>query len=106
MKDFINNVKKFDASKIQLKIAINFMSFKDTDKECLMNSKSDNIEIMINVKVDQVIHELFRSLLSQYQVSLETMKGSNFILDHDNLPYCKHHKMNSNCGGTCVYALN
>ena len=71
-----------------------------------MHSKSDNIEIMINVKVDQVIHELFQSLLSQYQVSLETMKGRNFILDHDNLPYCKHHKMNSNCGGTCVYALN
>ena len=82
------------------------MSFKDTDKERLMHSKSDNIEIMINDKVDQVIHKLFQSLLSQYQVSLETMKGSNFILDHDNLLYYKYHKMNSNCGGTCVDALN
>ena len=50
------------------------MSFKDTDKERLMHSKSDNIEIMINDKVDQVIHKLFHSLFSQYQVSLETMK--------------------------------
>ena len=106
MKDFRNNLKKFDASKIQLKIAINFTSFKDTDKERLMHSKSDNIEIMINDKVDKVIHKLFQSLLSQYQVSLETMKGSNFILDYYNLPYCKYHKMNSNCGGTCVDALN
>ena len=54
MKDIINN---------QLTIVINFISSKDIDKECLMHSKSDNIETMIYDKVDEVIQELFESLL-------------------------------------------
>ena len=37
-----------------------------------MHSKSDNIEIMINDKADEVIEELFQSLLSRYQIELET----------------------------------
>ena len=35
------------------------MSLKDNDKEHLMHSKSDNIEIMINDKAEEVIGELF-----------------------------------------------
>ena len=39
--------------------------------------------------------ELFETLLSIYQVELETvMKGTSFIFD---LLYCKGHKINSNC---------
>ena len=37
-----------------------------------MYSKSDNIEIMINNKVDEVIEELFQSLLCRYQIGLVT----------------------------------
>ena len=47
--------KKSDTQKIQLTIAINFISSKDIGKEHVMHSKSDNIEIMINEKVDEVI---------------------------------------------------
>ena len=47
--------KKSDTQKIQLTIAINFISSKDIGKERVMHSKSDNIEIMINEKVDEVI---------------------------------------------------
>ena len=47
--------KKSDTLKIQLTIAINFISSKDIGKERVMHSKSDNIEIMINEKVDEVI---------------------------------------------------
>ena len=44
--------------------------------------KSDNIKIMINDKADEVIKELFQSLLSRYQIGLETsMKGSEFVID-------------------------
>ena len=35
------------------------MSSKDTNKEPVMHSKSDDIEIMINDKTDEVIEELF-----------------------------------------------
>ena len=37
-----------------------------------MHSKSDNIEIMINDKADEVIGERFESILSRYQIGIET----------------------------------
>ena len=53
-----------------------------------MHSKSDNIEIMTNDKANEVIKELFESLLSRYQIGLEaTMESSDFILDCVNLLY-------------------
>ena len=73
--------------KIQLKVAINFGSSKDTDQEREMHSKSDNMEIMIYDKVG----ELFESLLNRYQIGLETsMRGSNFIFDCVNLTISWH----------------
>lgn len=42
--------------------SVNFMSCNDTDKECAMHSKSNDIEIMINT--DEFIGELFQLLLS------------------------------------------
>ena len=54
MKD-INNLTKSDTWKIQLTIANNFFSSIDNDEERVMHSKKDNIEIMINDKVDKVI---------------------------------------------------
>ena len=38
-------------------MTINFISSNDTDEECVMHSKSDNIEIMIDDKVDEVIEK-------------------------------------------------
>ena len=76
-----------DTWKIQLKVAINFGSSKDTDQEREMHSKSDNMEIMIYDKVG----ELFESLLNRYQIGLETsMRGSNFIFDCVNLTISWH----------------
>ena len=46
LKDMINNIKKSDTWKIQLRRAINFAS-KDTDEERAMYSESDNTKIMI-----------------------------------------------------------
>ena len=36
-----------------------------------MHSKSDNIEIIINVEADEVIKELFDSLKNRYQNNLK-----------------------------------
>ena len=55
LKDIINNFKKSGTWIIQLAIAINLASSKDNDEERVMDSKSDNKEIMINDKGDQVI---------------------------------------------------
>ena len=42
---------------------INFVSFKDTDEEQVMHSKSDNIEIVINDELDEQIFD-FKMLKS------------------------------------------
>ena len=76
-------------------IAINFMSSENNDKECVMDSKSDNVEIMINDRPYQVIEELFEPLLSRYHFGLETLlKDSDFISDCVHLLYYKCHKIN------------
>ena len=51
--------KKSGTWKIQLMIAINFVSSKDNDEEHAMHPKSDNIEIMIIDKADEVIEKTF-----------------------------------------------
>ena len=46
-----------------------------------MHPRSDNIEMMIDDKADEVIEELFRSLLCRYQIGLETsLRGSDLSL--------------------------
>ena len=45
--------KKSDTWKIQLTTAINFLSSKDTDWECVMHLNSDSMKIMIYDKVDE-----------------------------------------------------
>ena len=60
---------------------------------CVMNPKSDNIEIMFNDEADEVIEELFKSLQNKYQNNLKVlMKGSEFVFDYIHLLYYKCHK--------------
>ena len=48
-----------------------------------MHSKTDNTEIMIKDKPDNLRQEPFKSLLSRYQIGLEEMmQGSDFIKCH------------------------
>ena len=49
--------------KIQLTIAINFISFVDNDKERVIYSKIDNIKIMMNDDADEVIKVVSLSLI-------------------------------------------
>ena len=95
MKDIINNLKKFDRSKIQILVAINFISSKNNDEECVMHSKSDKVKIMISDKSDEVLKELFESFLNRYQIGLETsIRSSDFIFNCVHLLYYKYHKIN------------
>ena len=72
-----------------------------------MHSKSDNIEIMINIKVDKIIKHLFQSLLSRYQIVLDTsMKASEFVFNCVQLLHCKCHKINQNPGGSYIDSLD
>ena len=47
-----------------------------------MHSKSNNIEILINEKANEVIGKLFEYLLHSFQIGQETsMKSSDLIFD-------------------------
>ena len=66
--------------KIQLTMAINFISFKkDPDEPHTMHKKSNNIDIMMGSETDEIIEDLFESLLKRYLE--ESMRGSEFIFD-------------------------
>ena len=57
--------------KIQLTMAINFISSKDSEETRTMHAKSNNVEIMMGSKTDEIIAELFKSFLQKYQEGLE-----------------------------------
>ena len=68
--------------KIHLTMAINFISSKDSDETRTMNTKSNNVEIMVGTETNEIIKELFKSILERYQKGLEeSMIGSEFIFD-------------------------
>ena len=53
-----------------------------------MHLRSENIEVITYDNANEVIEEVFESLLSRYQIGLETsMKESNFIFDSVQLLY-------------------
>ena len=74
------NLQKSDIWKIQLTIAVNYIPSKYVDEERVMHSKSDNIEFIPYDNVNEIVYELFESLLSGYQIGLETsIRASDFI---------------------------
>ena len=71
-----------------------------------MHSKSDNIEMMMNDKADEIIEELFDSFQKRYQNNLESMKGSEFVFNYVQLLYYKCHKINPNRGGSYIEQIS
>ena len=69
-------------------MSINFISSKDSNETRNTHKKSDNIESMMGSETDDIIDELFKSLLQKYQEGLEeSMRGSEFIRDSVDLLY-------------------
>ena len=66
LKDVITDLQKSSTWKIQLTIAVNFISSEDNDEEQVMHSRSDNIEVLAYDNVNEVIKEIFELLFSRY----------------------------------------
>ena len=80
--------------KIQLTMAINFISSKDSDETRTMHTKSNNVEIMIGSETDEIIEDLFESFLQKYQEGLEEpMRGSGFVYDSVHALYYNLNKV-------------
>ena len=100
--DMINDYKNKGEWIIQLTAEINFSSLKpDSNETRTMYTKGDNIEIMIGSDTNEVIEDLFKSLLQRYQGNLEEkMRGSEFGFDNVNVLYYDLNKTSLDRGGS------
>ena len=77
-----NNKNQWVEWKIQLCMNINSISSKDTGETHTLYVWSDNERIMWGNKADDIIKELFKSFLHNYQKEEQIMRvGSNFIFE-------------------------
>ena len=102
--ELINDYKSKGEWKIQLTAQINFISLKpDSDEIHVMHTRSDNEEFMNGSNTDEIIEELFKSLLQIYQDNLqEKMRGSDFAFDSVNFLYYDFNKIRISRGGSYI----
>ena len=89
--------------KIQLTMAINFISSKDSDEIRTMHTKSNNAEIMIGSETNEIIEDIFEIFLQKYQEELEeSMRGSEFVYDSVDVLYYNLNKVSLSRGGSYI----
>ena len=84
---------------------VNFISLKpNSDETRIMYTRSDNIEIMFGDDKDDIIEQLFESLLTKkYEENLQNkMRGSEFQFDGVNFLYYDFNKTSINRGGSYI----
>ena len=102
LRDLINSHKNKEW-KIQLNMYINFLSFKDTGETRFIYIWSDNEEIRWGNETDDVIDNLFESLLDNYQKEQQIMRGgSNFSFESVELLQYSLHKIKLKRGGPYI----
>ena len=68
-----------------------------------MYTRSDNVEIMFRDDNDDIIDQLFESLLQKYEENLQNkMRGSDFGFDGVNFLYYDFNKTSINIGGSYI----
>ena len=89
---------------MQLTIEVNFISLKPgSDETRIMYTRSDNIEIRFGDDNDDIIENLFESLLKRYEENLQNkMRGSEFEFDGVNFLYYDFNKTTINRGRSYI----
>ena len=92
MRKLRNDKRKNGEWKIQLIMKVSFISSRNFTESRDMYSKSDNFEIMMGGNANEIIRNLFNSILRRYQGGLhESMRGSEFVFDYvESLNYIFH----------------
>ena len=88
--------------KIQISLRVNFISSKDTGETRTIYVWSDNVSIMWGSDTDDIIREIFRSFLRNYQEELKIIKGSDFVFESVDLLDYKLHRVRLNRGGSYI----
>ena len=104
LRELINDYKSKDELKIQLTAQVNFISLRPgSDETRVMHTRSVNEEFMNGSDTDEIIKELFKSLLQRYQENLqEKMRGSDFAFDSVNFLYYDFNKISISRGGSYI----
>ena len=91
--------------KIQISMHVNFISSKDTGETRTIYVWSDNVSIMQGSDTDNIIREIFRSFLRNYQEELKINKGSNLVFESVDLMDYILHRLRLRRGGSYVKSL-
>ena len=81
---------------------VNFISSKDTGETRTIYVWSNNESIMWGSDTDDIIRELFRSFLHNYQEELKIIKGSDFVFESVELMDYKLHRVRLRRGGSYI----
>ena len=94
MKNIIIDLQSSDTFKIQLRIATNIISSRNTAEERVMHAANYNIKFTPYNDANNLLDKLFESLCSIYQENLEiSMERGDFVFDSVWLIYYKCHKL-------------
>ena len=86
-----------DEWKIQLTMEISLISTIEFGETSTMHIKSKNVVILTSYETDEIVEELFDSLLKKYKEGLEEkIKRSNHAFDSVDVLYYKLHKTSLN----------
>ena len=104
LRELINDHKNKGEWKIQLTAQINFISLRPgSDETRVMHTRSANEEFMNGSDTDEIIKELFKSLLQRHQENLqEKTKGSDFAFDGVNYLCYDLNKISISKGGSYI----
>ena len=104
LRELIKDHKNKGEWKIQLTAQISFISLRPgSDETHVMHTRSANEEFMNGSDTDEIIKELFKSLLQRYQENLqEKMKGLDFAFDGVNYLYYDLNKISISKVGSYI----
>ena len=89
--------------KIQLTMKINFVSTEESNEIHIMYIRSKNIVILTGYETDEIVEELFDSLLQKHHYALEnTGEGSGHVFDSTDVLYYKLNKTSLNRDGSYI----
>ena len=104
LRELVEEYKLKGEWKVQSTIEVISVSLKrGSDETRIMYTKSDNIEIMFGDDNDDIIEQLFESLLKKYEENLQNkMRRSEFEFDGVNFLYYDFNKTNINRDGSYI----
>ena len=88
--------------KIQIDMHANFIYSRDTGETRIYYVWSDNVSIMKGEDTNDIIKELFKSFLHNYQKELNNIRGSDFVFEGVDLLDSKLHGVHLKRGGSYI----